>query len=136
MLKLTGIKSSLPERYVSMCLCMCACVGVSVCLCVCLPVTYICTCTISLSPSLPPSPTHTLTHQPTHGHITQEKLLARNAELEQRLAEEESKGVVLRAALDEMSDYVERVAGARLADTQLTHRRLADNQLTHGPPVR
>ena len=91
---------------------------------------------LSLSPSLPPSPAHTLTHPPTHGRITQEKLLARNAELEQRLAEEESKGVVLRAALDEMSDYVERVAGARLADTQLTHRRLADNQLTHGPPVR
>ena len=37
-----------------------------------------------------------------------EALLQRNGELEARVQEEESKAVVLRAALDEMSDYVER----------------------------
>ena len=125
-----------------MCPCVCVCVHVlaylSVYACVCLLhiSAHARSLSVSLPPSLPNTHTHARTHPPTHGHITQEKLLARNAELEQRLAEEESKGVVLRAALDEMSDYVERVAGARLADTQLTHRRLADNQLTHGPPVR
>ena len=133
--------------------CVCVCVHVlaylSVYACVCLLhiSAHARSLSVSLPPSLPNTHTHAPTHPPTHGHITQEKLLARNAELEQRLAEEESKGVVLRAALDEMSDYVERVAGARLADNrltehalladnQLTHRRLADNQLTHGPPVR
>jgi len=40
-------------------------------------------------------------------------LLSRNASLEAQLQEEEAKAVVLRAALDEMSGYVERVAGAR-----------------------
>jgi len=47
-----------------------------------------------------------------------EGLLSRNASLEAQLQEEEAKAVVLRAALDEMSDYVERVAGARRAQRQ------------------